>query len=448
MPIPTLEKFLQATATTQKERLGAWKLRLQDVRGEIAKIDFCLEQYWGCFSPPDKAAEKRYQPNAVAAWKLSGKASDDIQIERLYTLLRECAAYLKSNPKHAATRRSEEVSKLKLACMSELDGFASVNARSFFELMKTRNKGKDAPTKSLGPGYANERIYYERNNKQIAMAGSGIHGLLDGMPKQITAELQKAKNWGPQAASRTFDALTADEFQAVCDAQEKVVLGENPDGKTIADIRVEYFSKFQRIRCCRRVSLEGRFIDGQNQPVKSGNYREVYALDRYGILYSTDALSTDVAGYINHSTFNAGKPVVCAGELLFAPNGKLAFLDNSSGHYRPDINHLALLVQTLQAQGADLNGTCVSLVWYPPPTVSLPKPGRHRVRWQAPTFLRYVNAPTNPQNQPDWTETDTGNLGVNQTLFPPDEGKDPTRPYLTVPLPVAAVTWTARDLPT
>lgn len=210
--------------------------------------------------------------------------------------------------------------------------------------------------------------------------------------------------------------------------------------------RVDYFNRYKRVRYCRRIDDQGRFIDGLDQLCIS-NGRESYALDRYGILYSITAEGTDIAEFINHSTFNAGKPVVCAGMLLFGANGKLASIDNGSGHYRPDINNLAALVQTLQVQGADLTVTCVSLIWYPSRSANGFQPQRRRVRWKASTFLQYATAPTAPQNQPDWTAQDTKNAGFVEKdgIFPNDE-TDPAYPQ--VPIPQAKVTWGQRDLPT
>lgn len=47
---------------------------------------------------------------------------------------------------------------------------------------------------------------------------------------------------------------------------------------------------------------------------------------------------------LNHSTFNAGNEVVCAG-MLSITNAQLTMINNESGHYKPDQKNLFDCVQ-------------------------------------------------------------------------------------------------------
>ena len=63
--------------------------------------------------------------------------------------------------------------------------------------------------------------------------------------------------------------------------------------------------------------------------------RMIFAVDEYGNFYS----GRGEAGVMNHSSFNRGKGVLCAGEIQ-ARNGIPLFMSNGSGHYKPTTLHL------------------------------------------------------------------------------------------------------------
>jgi hypothetical protein len=64
------------------------------------------------------------------------------------------------------------------------------------------------------------------------------------------------------------------------------------------------------------------------------------------------------AHVIHHSTPVAGMPVLGAG-LLQISNGQLTMINESSGHYRPDAEHLHASLSALEEQGAQLGRTVV-----------------------------------------------------------------------------------------
>lgn len=60
-----------------------------------------------------------------------------------------------------------------------------------------------------------------------------------------------------------------------------------------------------------------------------------YAQDTSGAIY----VAPHYVGYHHHSSFTAGKPVICAG-MIVAKNGKITSIDNASGHYKPNLKNL------------------------------------------------------------------------------------------------------------
>lgn len=77
----------------------------------------------------------------------------------------------------------------------------------------------------------------------------------------------------------------------------------------------------------------------------------MFAMDGYGNLFArADNLG---ASQFNHSSFNAGREVVCAGMIAVAA-GLLHFISNESGHYQPDRGALFSCVQKLRQQGTRL----------------------------------------------------------------------------------------------
>jgi hypothetical protein len=84
------------------------------------------------------------------------------------------------------------------------------------------------------------------------------------------------------------------------------------------------------------------------------NKRMIYAVDEYGNFYA----GRGEAGVTNHSSFNRGKGVLCAGEIQ-AKNGVPLFLSNGSGHYKPSTLHLRNAIVKLRDYGIPLDNMFV-----------------------------------------------------------------------------------------
>src|SRR6202034_2249790 len=67
-------------------------------------------------------------------------------------------------------------------------------------------------------------------------------------------------------------------------------------------------------------------------------------------------VDTDDSGQVlNHCSFLAGKPVLCAGELGVR-RGRLEYIDTGSGHYRPTTHNLLKALQKLHEERVSLAG--------------------------------------------------------------------------------------------
>lgn len=73
---------------------------------------------------------------------------------------------------------------------------------------------------------------------------------------------------------------------------------------------------------------------------------KMYVMDMEHRLYIPDGIGTGT-GKFNHSSMLSGKPVLCAGEVKINTAGKLIYIDNGSGHYKPDTRALKEIASVL-----------------------------------------------------------------------------------------------------
>ncbi|MBC7622158.1 MAG: hypothetical protein H7232_02095 [Aeromicrobium sp.] len=80
----------------------------------------------------------------------------------------------------------------------------------------------------------------------------------------------------------------------------------------------------------------------------------IYAMDEYGNLFiEGDNMKPKDMGF-QHSSFLAGRPVLCAGSIKIE-DGRLVSIDNSSGHYRPTQKNLYQALLELSNQKVTLD---------------------------------------------------------------------------------------------
>ena len=87
----------------------------------------------------------------------------------------------------------------------------------------------------------------------------------------------------------------------------------------------------------------------------------MYAIDEYGNLFAKNSRALNGVGYFNHSSFNAGKDILCAGMLETLNTGELVMISNQSGHYTPPRQNLWDAVDYLVTEGVNTTNTMVQL---------------------------------------------------------------------------------------
>ncbi len=84
----------------------------------------------------------------------------------------------------------------------------------------------------------------------------------------------------------------------------------------------------------------------------SGPGFAIYVMSEIGNIH----FSSHAVGYRHHSSLLAGADVAGAGEMKVV-NGKLTWISNKSGHYRPNAPHFLQVLHQLQKNGVDLGQT-------------------------------------------------------------------------------------------
>lgn len=262
------------------------------------------------------------------------------------------------------TRRTS-IGTVAKECLIALREVAAISeAREAFDTRKINMmaRGTSAPRPvALSGGYANEKKSWDTSAKTAALAGTKVHGLTGAHAR----------------AGTTFDDLSLKEYQRLA----ALACGQN---------QVLYFKKDARLGHMVDIDDQGLLCDMQNQPLNWAlpalNLKSpmsflkslyMYAMDRYGNLFQSEELGgaalaqaatavgqlgTAMAKY-NHSSFNAGRDVICAG-LIGIQNGYLVWIDHHSGHYKPSRQNLWEAVTLLNSDGVDLSRTNVGAYNY------------------------------------------------------------------------------------
>jgi hypothetical protein len=88
----------------------------------------------------------------------------------------------------------------------------------------------------------------------------------------------------------------------------------------------------------------GARADLPRQLLHSDRFKGIYAIAGDGCLYFEPTGHSQAV--LNHVSFTRGKPVICAGNMKF-DHGRIVFVDNGSGHYRPTTENLVHGVRQL-----------------------------------------------------------------------------------------------------
>lgn len=334
MPVATLAQFKTNTRLAAKGlRLG----KLRDVRGtNIKRIDDCLEAY--------DAVRNGYNNGAKS--------------QTLSALLSECAKWLKTKKDKVGgsvvTRRGQ-ILQLANDAFLELKNLQRAGGTDFFNLNKALATGgqQNYLKKSLSGSYAHERnVYVSRGKTQHPPSGSALHDFHEQLPNTGLPKGHRTQQ-GTDLMNRDWGHLTQADFELLAQVATAgnagaVVHFADKDSRA-ANLMVVYQGYHVDFE-----DIQSRAFDTQGDP--NGF---MYAMDEYGTLFASPAAGMATRGaYWNHSSFNAGKDVICAG-MIRIHAGVLQYVDNNSGHYKPSRQHFHAMVTIIANEGINLAGTTV-----------------------------------------------------------------------------------------
>jgi hypothetical protein len=339
MPLPTLEQF---KANTKLDDSGHF---FTSHRGSsIKRIDTLLKEFHKAKLVMDK-------------------------MRITSALLGECAAWLKekSGKESPSTKRRRiEIEKLAQAAFLMLrDTYRTASGEDRFNYNKSQNVGKfDQGLKHLHGGYNLERQLYvassDKKSERVNPMGSATISenqlamskrkwLMDEV-KGGQAEMELLANLCD--SKMDWHTMTLHQAQMLSKIVKAYEFGNTQ--------QVEFLHKKARTKLL--VTYRGKRYDFENEigkaydTSKAEHGRYMYSVDEYGNLFASPSGMSGKDMYWNHSSYNAGKAVLCAG-MLTIKQGKLTYISTSSGHYKPKREHLHRLLTLFSEEGVDLSKT-------------------------------------------------------------------------------------------
>lgn len=303
---------------------------------------------------------------ALQAWEKNCDSTRLAAAQKLALVRRieyECNRWLdrkRGKSSRLANYRRQTIEELTLQC------------RKAAQLLTGKVKaqaGRLYSTKGLDTGYTHERQHYE--------------------------ELGKATNPYAAGAVKNVGTLSYDDYKEEAES--------DPDDI----VRVYYLNRAQRMQYMAYIE-GGLFYDddglihaeiglGLEDRVtrvrqKTATAR-MYAVDRNGNLFTKHIAGFD-GTYFNHSSFCAGREILCAGTALWF-GGELKYISNHSGHYKPSPSHLQNYLLLLAEEDVEVDNVCVNI-----------KVGNAEKCFQGSTFIASLNAAT------DWPYKDANGVYV------------------------------------
>lgn len=341
--IMTADDFKNRTKATHAE--GGFASKFKSRGSAMAGIDLALE--------------------AWTAKSLSGKIPVAQKLALVNTIVFECDKWAAQK---AQLGKSTALSSAREQIITELRRSAATAHSYLKNKVKSEVRGpthstKRGVTKSLEAGYSHERTDYLGRAKQSnPFSGSAV---------EEATHLLTTMSYGQ------FTAAAAD----MSDSNQ-----------------VEYLNRKQRLQYLVTIQngllyQDGELLDHLDPKDKDELWTNTYAVDQYGNIYSKLAKWRGV--YFNHSSYCAGKAVLCAG-TIGCHKGELFYISNLSGHYKPNSAYLRQLLGILAEEGVDLSNTLVEAM-------------DTKRALKASTLLRAVNA---GEDWPHWINKTGGRVPV------------------------------------
>ncbi|MQA86273.1 MAG: hypothetical protein GEV03_16970 [Streptosporangiales bacterium] len=177
-----------------------------------------------------------------------------------------------------------------------------------------------------------------------------------------------AERLSPDQSPRLLDRPEAPPPHTAADGPDFRAISRDPefDGETEGlsrelppGHRVEYLDEAAReeyrlfVHDGRLYGVDGRPFDtSEGKSIFGrGDRRAIFVMDRYGNIYASN---NHQLGRFHHSSFLAGEPVAGAGEMRVV-NGRLEYISDRSGHYKPTPEYLEQVVERLRRDGINFD---------------------------------------------------------------------------------------------
>lgn len=311
-------------------------------------------------------------------WK-DAKNGSQQEVIHLINVLKACATWFKRKQSKSDNkspgggsdlfiRRKVVIKDLGKAALADLNtAFAKANANPItpqqkFAIQFHENKLKalangPTPTKSMEQSYRPERSTYLTSGKKKPISGTGVHGVHNDLKNGGAADRENY----PAVQSKAVMLAVSKDVNLLTDADFKALDEYASRGRAGMHMKVVYTKREDRDNLMVFVDGQGLLCDVNNVLI-STDRSVLYAMDRYGNLFYEKVKTTTRGVIYNHSSFNAGNDVICAGEIRIVA-GILMEIDNRSGHYQPSRDNLHNCVKVLQQEGVDLSQAAVSVAY-------------------------------------------------------------------------------------
>ena len=358
MAIPTVQEFRTSTAPLVK-KIGLIKIT-KGYGTNMSKVLAALEVYWAHV-----------------------QAEELIRVRVLYILWKECDKWLRlkegknTNSSELFYRRKLAVANLQQEVLVQLAGIDPRLTSAFIGYQTRKQEGKYNNLTTLKQGYTFERQFYLKQGKLLGSTVSGSYVGEQLIPNVGDQDLrhQSFIDLGGRKNSHQINLKDVERL-----VRSGAIQFGGPTGGNVT-----YFNKIERLRYLLTIDRDGLFHDISDEVVHMndlsfGAFRMApYAMDAYGHVYmvrnhmrrqnvvsfnsGTGRYGLGNGSWFNHSSYLAGREVLCAGCLhigydnqrgVEAP-GVLSAIDNCSGHYKPNRAALTRCLQVLQGEGVNVS---------------------------------------------------------------------------------------------
>lgn len=223
---------------------------------------------------------------------------------------------------------------------------------------RERNALREVRRRTNEHGAAQRRLAdAERENTAAVWAAEG--------PRQVYEEAWRAEEearLASQDALRAVDAARREADRHAAEAQASLeatlettpmvdeYVGEDRPGylREMHPDGVRYLTPFEREAYRIEVGVDGLLYDsgGNLYHIPGARRVELFVVDQHGRIYA----GRTVAGRFHHASFLAGGDVAAAGEWRVF-HGRIMYISDDSGHYRPQRRFLRQFIALLRLKG-------------------------------------------------------------------------------------------------